>query len=124
MVNCILAMVAKPSKIQNTTNSFIAWLCSSLLYGLYYHNDNTLLNGQLTTKMKIEPLSSGFKQKPIPYAQAHCEVEEVVVENDTNTSEVTTTILGTTITLIAIGIYQLKIMLYLPFQLQIKVKVN
>ena len=52
----------------------------------------------------------------------------VVVENGTTTSEATTTILGATITLIAISIYQLKIMLYVPFQksiqLQIKVRVD
>ena len=52
-----------------------------------------------------------------------------MVENSTTTSEATTTILGAmTITLIAISVYQLKIMLYLPFQqliqLQIKVKVD
>ena len=51
-----------------------------------------------------------------------------MVENGTTTSEATTTILGATITLIAISVYQLKIMLYLPFQqliqLQIKVRVN
>ena len=51
-----------------------------------------------------------------------------MVENGTTTSEATTTILDTTITLIAISIYQLKIMLYLPFQqliqLQIKVRVG
>ena len=51
-----------------------------------------------------------------------------MVENGTTTSEATTTILGATITLIAISIYQLKIMLYLPFQqsiqLQTKVKVD
>ena len=51
-----------------------------------------------------------------------------MVENGTTTSEATTTILGTTITLIAISVYQLKIMLYLPFQqliqLQIKVRVG
>ena len=51
-----------------------------------------------------------------------------MVENGTTTSEATTTILGATITLIAISIYQLKIMLYLPFQqliqLQIKVRVD
>ena len=52
----------------------------------------------------------------------------VVVENGTTTSEATITILGATITFIAISIYQLKIMLYLPFQqliqLQIKVRVD
>ena len=53
----------------------------------------------------------------------------VVVENGTTTSEATITILGATITLIAISVYQLKIiMLYLPFQqsiqLQIKVRVD
>ena len=37
-----------------------------------------------------------------------------MVENGTTTSEATTTILGATITLIAISVYQLKIMLYLP----------
>ena len=51
-----------------------------------------------------------------------------MVENGTITSEATTTILGATITLIAISVYQLKIMLYLPFQqliqLQTKVKVD
>ena len=51
-----------------------------------------------------------------------------MVENGTTTSEDTTTILGTTITLIAISVYQLKIMLYMPFQqliqLQIKVRVG
>ena len=51
-----------------------------------------------------------------------------MVENGTTTSEATTTILGVTITLIAISVYQLKIMLYLPFQqliqLQIKVRVG
>ena len=51
-----------------------------------------------------------------------------MVENGTTTSEATTTILGATITLIAISVYQLKIMLYLPFQqliqLQIKVRVD
>ena len=51
-----------------------------------------------------------------------------MVENNTTISEATTTILGTTITLIAIGVYQLKKMLYLPFwqliQLQTKVKVD
>ena len=51
-----------------------------------------------------------------------------MVENGTTTSEATTTILGVTITLIAISVYQLKLMLYLPFQqliqLQIKVRVG
>ena len=51
-----------------------------------------------------------------------------MVENGTTTSEATTTILGATITLIATSVYQLKIMLYLPFQqliqLQIKVRVG
>ena len=51
----------------------------------------------------------------------------VVVENGT-TSEATITILGATITLIATSVYQMKIMLYLPFQqliqLQIKVRVG
>ena len=51
-----------------------------------------------------------------------------MVENGTTTSEATTTILGATITLIAISVYQLKIMLYLPFQqliqLQIKLKAD
>ena len=51
-----------------------------------------------------------------------------MLENGTTTSEATTTILGATITLIAISVYQLKIMLYLPFQqliqLQIKVRVG
>ena len=51
-----------------------------------------------------------------------------MLENSTTTSEATTTILGVTITLIAISVYQLKIMLYLPFQqliqLQIKVRVG
>ena len=45
-----------------------------------------------------------------------------MVENGTTTSEVTTIILGATITLIAIGVYQLKIMLYLPFQQSIKLQ--
>ena len=51
-----------------------------------------------------------------------------MVENGTTTSEATTTILGATITLISISVYQLKIMLYLLFQqliqLQIKVRVG
>ena len=51
-----------------------------------------------------------------------------MVENGTTTSEATTTILGATITLIAISVYQLKIRLCLPFQqliqLQIKVRVG
>ena len=51
-----------------------------------------------------------------------------MLENGTTTSEATTAILGATITLIAISVYQLKIMLYLPFQqliqLQIKVRVG
>ena len=51
-----------------------------------------------------------------------------MLENGTTTSEATTAILGMTITLIAISVYQLKIMLYLPFQqliqLQIKVRVG
>ena len=52
----------------------------------------------------------------------------VVVKNGTTTSEAIITILGTTITLIAISVKQLKIMLYLLFQqsiqLQTKVKVD
>ena len=55
-------------------------------------------------------------------------MEEFVVENGTTTSEAITTILGTTIILITIGVYQLKKMLYLPFQqsiqLQTKVKID
>ena len=51
-----------------------------------------------------------------------------MVENGTTASEATITVLGSTITLIAIGLYRLKKMLYLPFkqsiQLQIKVKVD
>ena len=47
-----------------------------------------------------------------------------MVENGTTTSEATTTILGTTITLIAISIYQLKIMLYLPFQQLIQLQIK
>ena len=49
-----------------------------------------------------------------------------MVENGTTTSEATTTILGATITLIAISVYQLKIMLYLPFQqlIQLQIKVR
>ena len=51
-----------------------------------------------------------------------------MVENGNTASKATTTILGNTITLIAISVYQLKIMLYLPFQqsiqLQTKVKVD
>ena len=35
-----------------------------------------------------------------------------MVENSTTTNEAATTILGTTITLIAISVYQLKIMLF------------
>ena len=51
-----------------------------------------------------------------------------MLENGTTTSKATITVLGTTITLIAISIYQMKILLYLPFQQLIqlykKVKVD
>ena len=75
---------------------------------------------QLTTKVKIKPLSTGLRQNLTQKAQVHCKVEVLVVENGTTTSEATTIILGATITLIAIHVYQLKIMLYLPFQQSIQ----
>ena len=103
-VNYILTMVATPSESWNTTESFTTWPCSSLPCVLSCYNDNTLLNGKLATKVKIKPLSTGLKQNLTPWAQAHCEVEVIVVENGTTTTEATTTILGTTITLIAISV--------------------
>ena len=57
-------MVAKPSENWITTDSFTMWPCNSLPSDLSYHNNNILLSGQLATKVKIKPLSTGFKYKP------------------------------------------------------------
>ena len=49
-------------------------------------------------------------------------MEEVMAENGTTISKATTTILAATIALIFIGIYQLKKILYLPFQQSIQLQ--